>query len=396
MRSWTGGTGSAGSARTGFCAQAARPATANPPTSTLRRESRFTAPTVGDQPAMARSGWGSDLLVWYGPSTAAPYGLVSSRRATALTSSRVTVVDQLQCLVDASVLAVVQLAAADAVHPRAGVLETEHQPAAHGPLGDPALGFGDPVAGHRRQHVGGHPGDLGEALGQARGIDRQRAAVGEGVHRRIHRVGQPARFANLLEQARTQAAAERGVEHGQRPPMLPVPARHAYPERHVGLLGVAVDHLQGGQASHPAGALAVRHRGAIRHQVRAEVFAHQAHHLVVVDVARDRNHHPFRRVAADVERMQLRLASSLETEATLPITGRPTGCAPKIAERNTSPSVSSGSSSRMAISSSTTARSSSTSSASQRPRNTTSATRSIPAPDRCRARARSSRCAPWR
>ncbi len=43
-----------------------------------------------DQPATARSGWGSDLLVRYGPSTAAPNGLVSSRRATALTSSRVT------------------------------------------------------------------------------------------------------------------------------------------------------------------------------------------------------------------------------------------------------------------------------------------------------------------
>ena len=43
-----------------------------------------------DQPAMARSGCGSDLLVRYGPRTAAPNGLVSSLRATALTWSRVT------------------------------------------------------------------------------------------------------------------------------------------------------------------------------------------------------------------------------------------------------------------------------------------------------------------
>ena len=44
----------------------------------------------------------------------------------------------------------------------------------------------------------------------------------------------------------------------------------------------------------------------LAHQVTAEVLAHQADHLVVVDVARDRHHHPFRGVAADVERMQLR------------------------------------------------------------------------------------------
>ena len=40
----------------------------------------------------------------------------------------------------------------------------------------------------------------GTTLGQARGIDRQRTAVGEGVHRRVHRVRQPPRFTNLLEQ----------------------------------------------------------------------------------------------------------------------------------------------------------------------------------------------------
>ena len=65
-----------------------------------------------------------------------------------------------------------------------------------------------------------------------------------------------------------------------------------------------------------------------------------------------------------------------EIDSTLPMTGRPTGWSPNIADRNTSPNVSSGSSSRIAISSSTTSRSISTSSIAQRPRNTTSATRS--------------------
>ena len=47
-------------------------------------------------------------------------------------------------------------------------------------------------------------------------------------------------------------------------------------------------------AGHPARALARRHRGCGRDQPRAEVLAHQCDDLVVVDVSRDRHHHPFR------------------------------------------------------------------------------------------------------
>jgi hypothetical protein len=72
------------------------------------------------------------------------------------------------------------------------------------------------------------------------------------------------------------------------------------------LFGVPVDQVQRRPASNPAGALARRQRLSTTHQLRAEVLAHQPHHLVVIDVACDRHHHPLGNVAADVKRMQLR------------------------------------------------------------------------------------------
>src|ERR1700756_1318287 len=52
-------------------------------------------------------------------------------------------VDPLQGVLDAAVFAVVQLAAADAAHPRAGVLEPQHKTAAQRALGDAAFRLGD-------------------------------------------------------------------------------------------------------------------------------------------------------------------------------------------------------------------------------------------------------------
>ncbi|GAB4673405.1 hypothetical protein MOKP104_09910 [Mycobacterium avium subsp. hominissuis] len=72
------------------------------------------------------------------------------------------------------------------------------------------------------------------------------------------------------------------------------------------LLGVPGAQQQPGPAVHPSGALARRDRLPPADQVRPEVLAHHRHHLVVVDVAGHRHHHPFRCVAADVKRVQLR------------------------------------------------------------------------------------------
>src|SRR3954470_2098574 len=80
---------------------------------------------------------------------------------------------------DAAVFTVVELAAADAVHPRPGILQPEHQPAAQRSLGDSAFRFGDAVARHLLEHFGGHPDHFVESLGLARGVDRQRPSVGE-------------------------------------------------------------------------------------------------------------------------------------------------------------------------------------------------------------------------
>ena len=138
-----------GSPRTGFCGTGGEAGHSQPTDQHASSRESVHRPHVTDQPAMVRIGCGSDFLVRYGPSTAAPNGLFSSWRATALTSSRVTSSISASVCVDAAVLAVVQLAAADAVHPRAGVLEAEHQPAAQRSLGDSALGLGDAVARHR-------------------------------------------------------------------------------------------------------------------------------------------------------------------------------------------------------------------------------------------------------
>ena len=74
----------------------------------------------------------------------------------------------------------------------------------------------------------------------------------------------------------------------------------------MGLFRVLGDDLQCRPARDAAGALARRHGLVAANKPRTEVLAHQCHYLVVVDISRDRNDHPLRRVATHVERMQLR------------------------------------------------------------------------------------------
>src|SRR3954447_20314747 len=88
-------------------------------------------------------------------------------------------VDLAEGVRDAAVFAVVELAAADSVHPRTGILQSEHQPAAQRALGDATFCFGDAVARHLLEYFGRHPDHLVEPFGLTPGVDRQRAAVGK-------------------------------------------------------------------------------------------------------------------------------------------------------------------------------------------------------------------------
>ena len=73
----------------------------------------------------------------------------------------------------------------------------------------------------------------------------------------------------------------------------------------MALLGVAVDQHQTGSAGKSARAGTWRHGSTALGQPRTEMPAHQSHHVVVVDIAGHRHHHPLRDVAPNVEGLQL-------------------------------------------------------------------------------------------
>ena len=77
-----------------------------------------------------------------------------------------------------------------------------------------------------------------EVLGARADVQPDLAGVGVGARERVHRVGQPATLAHLLEQARGRGAAEDRVEHAQREAPLVVARERRPAEAHVVLLGV--------------------------------------------------------------------------------------------------------------------------------------------------------------
>ena len=76
------------------------------------------------------------------------------------------------------------------------------------------------------------------------GVDRHRADLLVGGPVGVHRVREPPLLADLLEQARRHAAAEDLVEHGEREAVGVVARDRAEPDREVGLLGRAPEHLE--------------------------------------------------------------------------------------------------------------------------------------------------------
>ena len=135
--------------------------------------------------------------------------------------------DPVEALADRALVAVVELGAADPVHPRRRVLQPQHQPTAQVALRAGDLGRGQPVRRDLGEDGADDRDDLLQPLRRAPGVHAERARVGVGHRGRVHRVRQPALLPDLLEQPRARAAAERGVEHRERtaPRVVPGKAR---------------------------------------------------------------------------------------------------------------------------------------------------------------------------
>ena len=142
-----GGTGSAGSARTGFAGACGHRGERQPAEQRMSPGQSSHRAQRSDQPAMRPK------RLWQRPFRrlrAQHGGAVGTGQQLARDGVHLVerdLVDLAEGVLDAAVFAVVELAAADAVHPRTGILEPEHQPAAQRTLGDPAFRFGDAVAG---------------------------------------------------------------------------------------------------------------------------------------------------------------------------------------------------------------------------------------------------------
>ena len=78
-------------------------------------------------------------------------------------------------------------------------------------------------------------------LGLRAGVHLEHAGVGVGGHAGVHRVGQAATLADLLEQAARQPAAEHVVDDVERLATLVAAGQRAAAHHDVHLLGVVVD-----------------------------------------------------------------------------------------------------------------------------------------------------------
>src|SRR5437763_14310262 len=123
---------------------------------------------------------------------------------------------------------------------------------------------------------------LAEVVGPRAHVQADLARVLIGAGERIHRVGQTAPLAHLLEQPRGRRAAEDRVEHAKREPPVVVAGQPDAAETHVVLLGVLA--LE-------AALMWRRARGRIRTvdvhgRIAAYALGHQLHEPVVLDRAR--------------------------------------------------------------------------------------------------------------
>ena len=328
-----------------------------------RRRSLLAVADLGPEPAR-----GADATQ-AGPTTARISGWREQlgRRARG-SSSRVTRVDARQHLVDAEQLVVDQLGLAEAGHPRAGVLEPEHQPTAQLALAAGQLLVGDAVGG-----------DLGQLGADDRQHRRRACSAGSrprprpGRRRRggwrRRRPSRPARgFSRTSWNSRLDVpppSAALSTPRAKRRSSERVSPSHA--EHDVDLLeraGVACDHAR--RRPGGLGGLARRHRARSsrsRKPLRPNAAPHQAH-----ERRRGRRCRPPRRPCAPGGSGAGRSATiwsrvSASIDSSVPAIGRPSGESPHACAAKRLCTTSSGSSSCIAISSRITSRSASTSSA---------------------------------
>ena len=231
----------------------------------------------------------------WAPTTASSSGWAKSSPASARDVLEGDGLDAVDHLVDAEQLVVDELGLADARHPRAGVLQAEHQAALELALAARELLVGDAARPRPWRARRGPTRARRRLAGQAADRDPDQAGVGVVAGEGEDGVGQAALLAHLLEQPRRRAAAERGVEHAEGEAAV-VGAGHALDAEHeVDLLERAGGarprrgRAPGGRArlraARPASAVAVEEAAA------AERLPHLAHDGGVVDVAGDRDDH---------------------------------------------------------------------------------------------------------
>src|SRR3954454_15601370 len=131
---------------------------------------------------------------------------------------------------------------ARAAHPRAGVLQPEHDGALEHALAPLDLFLGDPVAGHAGELLAGQRQHLVDLARLASRVHPEKAGVGVLGCVGIHRVGEAALLADLLEEQAGHAATEHVVERAEGETVLVLARVAGAAEHHVGLLGVLVPH----------------------------------------------------------------------------------------------------------------------------------------------------------
>ena len=239
--------------------------------------------------------WSSKAPSSKGPTALSVRGASTSSCAWASTSSRPTASTRARTSSIGLHLAVQQHGGPDAAHAGPRVLAREQHLGPEVALGHRQLAVGDPVLGQQLELTGHDAQHLVDVVGSRADDDGQRTGILVGGPLGPHRVGQPALFADLLEEPAREPAAQDVVEHGQRPSPLVETGDRPHPVDDVGLLGRAPDHMQPLGLRPGCGARRGRSPGLAgeasfevgRHALVGAVAGHRDHHVARAVVVRE-------------------------------------------------------------------------------------------------------------
>src|SRR3954468_12741362 len=215
--------------------------------STARESSTATANTPRDSAPCVRTGelTGASEPVEVGLAVGAHHGQAGlAGEQVGADRSHLLLVDRVEPAEDLAhrqVLAVRQLALAEAAHPGAGVLQAEHQPALELAAAAGDLLGGQPVGGDAREFLPDQPEHLGHPLGGAPGVDGEGPGAGVVRERRTDAVDQPALLPDLLEEPRAHPPAAGGLQDRRGVAPLVEAADPQPAVEQVRLLGLAAD-----------------------------------------------------------------------------------------------------------------------------------------------------------